>query len=129
MGLAPFHGKSARTWRIEGGLTADDWTWFGYKPARRSEMWNRAPSLIKQQISKVLDENGEDTGERIATGPYGEAYLNRKKYEIERNPEISKIHAHNRAQRYMEKRLLKHLWQAWRRQPISDIHVDSQDAA
>lgn len=120
MGLAPLRGKSAKTWRLEGGLTAEDWTWYGYKPARRSEMWNRVPPLVKAQISKVLDADGEDAGERIGTGPYGQAYLDRKKYELERDPEMSKMHAHNRAARYMEKRLLKHLWQAWRRQPITD---------
>jgi hypothetical protein len=124
LGLAPLRGKAAKTWRLGGGLTADDWMCLGYKPARRSEMWNRAPSLIKAQIEKVLDENGEDTGERIGTGPYGKAYLDRKKYELDRDPEMSKMHAHNRASRYMEKRLLKHLWQAWRGQTVSDVHVE-----
>ena len=120
MGLAPKDGKAASTWRRTGGLTAADWEEFGYKPSRRSEMWNRAPSLIKAQISKVLDADGEDTGERIATGYYGQVYLDRKRYEIERNPEISRIWAHKRAQAYMEKRLLKHLWQKWRKQPLED---------
>ena len=83
-------------------------------------MWNRIDPLIKAQVSKVLDESGEDTGDRVGTGPYGKAYLDRKRYELERDPGMSKMHAHNRATRYMEKRLLKHLWQAWRRQPIAD---------
>ena len=120
MGLAPLGGKAAKTWRSTGGLSAEDWSWYGYKPARRSEMWNRVDPLIKKQISKVLDESGEDTGDRVGTGPYGKAYLDRKRYELERDPGMSKMHAHNRATRYMEKRLLKHLWQTWRKQPITD---------
>lgn len=125
MGLAPLRGKAAKTWRQEGGLTSEDWIWFGYKPARRSEMWNRAPPIVYAQISRVKDADGEDTGERISTGPYGKVYLDRKKYELDRDPEMSKMYAHNRAARYMEKRLLKHLWQAWRGLPVSDDHVPS----
>ena len=52
--------------------------------------------------------------------PYREVYDARKAYELERNPEIKPIVAHRRAQRYMEKRLLKHLWQRWRRQEQTD---------
>jgi hypothetical protein len=120
MGLAPYMGKAAKTWRSEGGLSADDWTILGYSPARRSEMWNRVVPIIKSQIRQVKDADGKDTGERETLGIYGKVYLDRKRYEIERNPEISKMLAHNRAQRYTEKRLLKHLWQVWRRQPLMD---------
>ena len=119
MGLAPFNGKSARTWRVGGGLKAEQWVELGYKPARRSEMFQRVDPLMKHQIDVVKDADGNDTGERVY-GPYGKVYADRKKYELERDPEMSKMYAHNRASRYMEKRLLKHLWQAWRRQPITD---------
>jgi hypothetical protein len=119
MGVAPYKGKAAKTWRSSGGLTAQEWVDFGYKPARRSELYQRQDPLLKHQIRKVKDEEGNDTGERIA-GPYGKVYLDRKKYELDRDPNMSKMWAHNRAARYMEKRLLKHLWQAWRRQPLED---------
>ena len=120
LGLAPYKGKSAKTWRSEGGLTADEWMTFGYSPGRRSEMWNRAVPLIKTQVRQVKDDDGKDTGERQALGIYGQVYLDRKKYEIDRDPNISKLWAHARAQHYMEKRLIKHLWQAWKRQPVID---------
>ena len=119
MGLAPYKGKSARTWRVGGGLKAEEWTELGYKPGRRSEMFQRVDPLMKHQIDKVKDADGNDTGERVY-GPYGKVYADRKRYELERDPAMSKMYAHNRASRYMEKRLLKHLWQAWRRQPIVD---------
>jgi len=88
----------------------------GYAPARRSVIWTLGAALWKTQ------------------GPYRELYLARK--EIERAkaeaagltvrpaakiPAKNKAafmsvgHIHNRAQRYIEKRLLRELWRAWRR--------------
>ena len=64
---------------------------------RRSAMWTIGDSLIK----------GNKDG-------YRTLYVERKAYEHGRDPEMSKMHAHRRAQRYMEKRLLRDLWQAWR---------------
>jgi hypothetical protein len=87
----------------QGGLpknaSAELWIEHGYNRQRRSRMWNIGDSLIKS--------NRE--------GAYRTIYLERKAYEIARDPEIKPIKAHRRAQRYMEKRLLKNLWQAWRR--------------
>ncbi len=87
----------------QGGLTKgaskEDWIAHGYNPARRSRMWNIGDTLIK--------------GNR--DGKYRTAYLARKAYELAREPDMQPIKAHRRAQRYMEKRLLRDLWQAWRR--------------
>lgn len=82
----------------EGGLAA------GYSPRRRSLMHVIGESLIKQ--------NG-------ATGYYKVLYNERKAYELARAPEMALIHAHRRAMRYMEKRFLLHLWQAWKRSAIA----------
>lgn len=71
----------------------------GYCPRRRSLMHVIGDSLIKQ--------NG-------AVGYYKVLYNERKAYELARAPEMPKIHAHKRAMRYMEKRFLLHLWQAWK---------------
>lgn len=87
----------------------------GYSPSRRSIMWNVGACLIKAQVRTPKDDKGKPTGEpSAAIGPLGALYLERKRYELERNPEIKLAHAHNRAQRYIEKRLLRELWQAWR---------------
>lgn len=114
MGLAVMDG--VRQGGLKKGAGADAWIDHGYSPSRRSLMWNIGDALVNKgkQIKKVLDANGEDTGEREATGPYGAIYLTRKVYERERNPEMSPMQIHRRAQRYVEKRLLRDLWQAWR---------------
>lgn len=105
----------------QGGLaknaSKEDWIAHGYNRQRRSRMWNIGDALIK--------------GNR--DGEYRRLYLARKEYEIARDPEIKPIKAHRRAQRYMEKRLLKNLWQAWRRadmgvQPIFPMPVVSHSA-
>lgn len=105
----------------QGGLPKsapkEAWIEHGYSRVRRSRMWNIGDSLIKG--------NGD--------GPYRAVYLRRKDYERKRaeaagltvvptakipkgraHEFMSVGHIHLRAQRYMEKRLLKDLWQAWR---------------
>lgn len=96
----------------QGGLpknaSAEAWIEHGYNRQRRSRMWNIGDALIK--------------GNR--DGQYRTIYLARKEYELARDPEMKPIKAHRRAQRYMEKRLLKNLWQAWRRAvDVSDTSV------
>jgi hypothetical protein len=124
MGLAVMEGVR------QGGLTksasAADWIAHGYNAKRRSHVWNIGDALMKSQVRKVKDANGEDTGERTARGIYGEVYLARKEYEVARDPEIKPIIAHRRAQRYMEKRLLRDLWRAWR-QAIPDMAEQPND--
>lgn len=65
---------------------------------RRSAMWTIGDSLLK--------------GNR--DGPYRTLYLTRKQYEHDRDADMTKMHAHRRAQRYMEKRLILDLWKAWK---------------
>ena len=102
----------------------------GYNALRRSVSWRIADSLFKGQSARVDKETGEVKRE---AGPYRVLYDDRKVREIEKAAEEglkvapsakipkakaseyrSKGHIHKRALRYMEKRLLKHLWQAWR---------------
>lgn len=114
MGLAVMNGVR------QGGLrktaSADEWIAHGYNAKRRSYMFVIGDVLVKSK------------------GEYREVYLARKAYEREqaelrgltiapaakipsarKHEFISDGHIHKRTQRYMEKRLLKHLWQAWRR--------------
>jgi hypothetical protein len=101
MGLAVMDGM--RQGHVAKGLSREDrsaaYIEHGYSPKRRSRVWNIGDALIKG--------NGD--------GIYRAAYLKRKEYELARDPEMPKIHAHRRAQRYMEKRLLRDLWRAWGR--------------
>lgn len=90
---------------IDGGrqrrVTGEAALLHGYSPERRSVFWNIADSLLKAQ------------GKDDTAGPYRLIYDDRKAYEIAR--EIPLGHAHNRAMRFMTKRLLRDLWVAWRR--------------
>jgi len=91
----------------------------GYSPRRRSVMWNIGETIIK------------------VGGPYRAVYDARKLYEQSRPACLKKFsegkgmcedkevpgrcrpgHIHNRSRRYMEKRLLRDLWRAWRREPV-----------
>jgi len=75
-----------------GGVEALD---HGYSPARRSVVWNVGACIVK------------------AGGPLKQIYDARKVYETDRVE--TKMHAHNRAQRFVEKRFLRDLWSAWRK--------------
>jgi hypothetical protein len=77
------------------GADADEWIRHGYKPARRALLWQIGANLIM-----------------LNNGDYRALYLSRKDFELARG--FKKLHAHNRAKRYMEKRLLRDLWQAWK---------------
>jgi len=106
MGLAVINGERQR--RVTGASALDH----GYSPQRRSLAWNIGANMLKAGIRKVKDKDGNDTGERIALSEYAELYLARKAYE---RPRVETDgHAHNRAKRYMEKRVLRDLWRAWR---------------
>ena len=106
MGLAVIDGKSQR--RVSDAAEAAR---HGYNPRRRSEMHVVGECILK------------------AGGPYREVYDQRKAYETERAPEMSKIHAHRRAMRYVEKRLLRDLWRAWRQAIGAAIPSTSPPAA
>ena len=113
MGLAVM--GDVRQGGLKKGAGAEAWIEHGYSPKRRSQMWNVGDTMIKAQVRKVKDDADEDTGERTSLGEYGRAYLDRKAKKLAANPEMKPIHAHRDAQRYMEKRLLRDLWKAWRR--------------
>lgn len=113
MGLAVM--GDVRQGGLKKGSSAEAWIEHGYSPKRRSQMWNIGDTMIKAQVRKVKDTDDEDSGERTSLGEYGQSYLDRRAYELAREPEMKPIIKHLRAQRYMEKRLLRDLWKAWRR--------------
>lgn len=102
MGLAVM--PSGRQRRIAGVEALEH----GYSPERRSLMWNIGACILKAQVRK----DPEDEEKRIGLDYLGQLYLERKAYEAERVE--TKAHAHNRAQRYIEKRFLRQLYAAWR---------------
>lgn len=113
MGVAVIDGQAQG--KLPKNTAKDIWIEHGYNRERRSRMFTIGDTLIKAQ------------------GPYREVYLARKEYEraraereglivapsakipVKRAHEfISDGHIHRRSQRYMEKRLLRELWQAWK---------------
>lgn len=100
MGLAVGDdGKGQRRQRGAAGVLA------GFSPRRRALMHVIGECLIK-----------------LNDGIYRQSYDERKAYELARDPEMKPIHAHKRAMRFMEKRLLRDLWRAWRGQNGDDAH-------
>lgn len=114
MELAVIDGKRQR--RVSG----EDALRHNYGGQRRSLMWVIGGSLIKSQVRNQKDENGKKIeGTDYAIGEYGQLYLDRKQYLRERDAHLetppSPMKIHNDAKRYIEKRLLRELWKAWRR--------------
>lgn len=72
---------------------------YGYSPKRRSVMFVIGDGLVKQNQD----------------GPYRTYYLAEKQRQAELHPDARPIVIDRKAHRHMEKRFLKHLWQAWRR--------------
>ena len=81
----------------------------GYSPSRRSVVWNVGQCVFKSQSQRVDKETGEV---KVEAGEYRKLYDARKEYELTRVE--TKGHAHNRATRYVEKKLMRDLWKAWR---------------
>lgn len=118
LGLAVFDGAAQGQIKkgISGEARKEAWIKRGYSPARRSRIWTVGAALIKN--------NGE--------GKYRTVYLARKQYERQRAEAVgltvapaskipkgrsaefmSLMHIDRRAQRYMEKMLIRDLWKAW----------------
>ncbi|MBI5940667.1 MAG: transposase [Caulobacterales bacterium] len=90
MGLAVMP-DGTRQRRVTGDAAIEH----GYSPGRRSVVWNIGSCIVK------------------AGGPLKAVYDARKLYELERV--ATRGHAHNRAQRYVEKRFVRDLWSQWRK--------------
>lgn len=99
MGLAVINGGRQRK------IAGDEALLHGYSPDRRSIVWNVGACVIK-----------------YTRGPnaYRDLYLARKVVEQSKVPDGTKALWHNRAKRYMEKRLLRDLWRAFRNEPTTD---------
>lgn len=117
LGLAPIvkgdKTQAARTWRMTGGLTAEDWTNAGYNPKRRAEIYSCIDEpLFRQQSGNMDKETGEVTKE---AGPYRKVYDARRARTAETHPDWSKAQSHKDALRIMTKALIADLWSEWRR--------------
>jgi hypothetical protein len=100
--------------------TAEDWIEHGYCAARRSVMWTVGDCIVKSckegsEYRDIYNAKKED-------------YLNRpwcggchiKEDKGEDREHCTDGHAHNRAQRYTEKRFLRDLWRVWRNGSVKE---------
>lgn len=105
----------------QGGLdkkTASkrDWIDHGYSPARRSRMFVVGDVLVKVGDTYRAIYLQRKEHERQKAEAAGLTIVPAAKIPKGRRAEfMSDGHIHRRAQRYMEKRLLRDLWKAWRR--------------
>lgn len=126
MGMAVINGERQR--RVTGDAAIEH----GYVARRRALMWNIGDQVaVRQGIRNPKDEEGKPTG-ATAFNEWGALYLERKAYLTAKNEageyverkgakdgKLSPMHIHNDAKRYVEKRLLRELWKAWRRAKLS----------
>lgn len=122
MGMAVIDGGRQRR------VTGDAALLHGYDAERRSHMWNIGGCLMKAQLRSEKDDGKKVAGTEYSLGDLGAVYLERKAYLQARDPERNKSHIHNDAKRYMEKRLLRQLWQEWRRANMQHLTTDSAPA-
>lgn len=102
LGLAVIDGRCQRKVPGPEGIRQ------GFSPNRRSTVWNLGSNMLRTQ-------SGLPTGRRYKArepGPFRLGYDARKAYELANG--LHKAHAHNRAKRYMEKKLVRNIWRAWR---------------
>lgn len=122
LGLAVMNGK--RQGAPGEGATAQDWIDHGYNRRRRSVSWN-ARSQIIGAMGLWRPKFGEDVHANPDLTYYQQVYAERARYEAEKlelpiaesdkGKESYKQHVANRAHRYAEKRMLKHLFIEWGR--------------
>lgn len=102
LGLAVFDGKTQRRMAGPEGVK------HGFAPSRRSTVWTLGTNLLRTQSEVPA---GTRQKQRPA-GPFRLGYDARKEYELANG--LPRAHAHNRAKRYMEKKLVRNIWRAWR---------------
>lgn len=124
----------------QGGLAktarAEDWIIHGYSRNRRSRMWVIGEGLVKNgthyreiYLDRLASEHAKARAEGLipatSTAQTVESWAARnlppleKVSKIEPKQHRSAGHMARRAQRYMEKMLLRDLWVAWRRASVS----------
>lgn len=106
MGLAPITKKGITqagfTWRIQRGLSDEEWAEAKYSPQRRAMVWNFGTGLLRAGGGKKKRTH------------YTKLYYDVKEYEAKKRPDLKPRQISRRARRKMEKRLLRDIWQMWR---------------
>jgi hypothetical protein len=100
LGMAQGHEEMAySTWRMKGGLTADDWTAAGYSPTRLGQLFG----VVTVPLFMCKAKNN-----------YGEVYTKRRAHTAVTHPDWTKGHSDMDGRRVMVKKFLSDLWSEWR---------------
>lgn len=128
LGLAVINGQ--RQGNPGAGATAEEWVEHGYNRQRRSVSWNARQQVIGG-MAKWRPMFGEDVRASNSLTEYQKVYAERARYESEKlgvpikqsdkGKESYTMHVANRAHRYVEKRLIKHLYLEWRRTAATQV--------
>lgn len=129
MGVAVIDGR--RQGGLSKGAKADDWIEHGYNRMRRSRLFVIGDVMVKSKsvyrdvyLKRLVVEHAKAVERGLTpsttTKATVESWQNRGLPELvlvrkATEQHIGAGHLANRARRYMEKRLLKDLWQAWKR--------------
>lgn len=134
MGLAVIDG--VRQGGLRKNASAEDWVAHGYSRQRRSRMWNIGDALMKgngdgEYRQLYLQRLAAEHAKAIAEGliPATRMKATVESWQQRGLPPLTLVsklteehrsagHMAKRAQRYTEKRLLRSLWQAWRRSTV-----------
>jgi hypothetical protein len=116
-GCAPFSkdGQTlmASTWRTKkNGLTAEDWTQYGYSPRRKSIAY-QIGDRAKMQNGRIGNGDGEREDARLASGPYRARYDEKKAEAKVAHPDWTPLHLDRHAVMLAAKLVLKNLWIEW----------------
>lgn len=132
LGLAVMSGK--RQGAPGEGASSQDWIDHGYSGKRRSVSWNARNGIILG-MGQWRPLFGEDVRANDELTEYQKVFAERARYESEKlclpvtesdkGKESYKAHAVARAFRYAEKRMLKHLFLAWRNGEVAPL-IDGQ---
>jgi hypothetical protein len=120
MGMAPYTKdgvtRSGQRWKVKGGLNADDWVAFGYSGRRRSLMYVIEESLIRQGDRYHRAYTARKEALRLRAEAEGKRVVPSAKIpKAQANAFIAQGQIAAQAKHYLGKRLLRDLWQAWRR--------------
>lgn len=130
-GMAEGHEAHAySTWRMKGGLTADDWTRAGYSPKRLGQIYGviSVPLNMHKAKGKYGVVYNKRRAQTLVSHP--EWYLDKNgKQKLSPKGEPSSAHAMNDAIRIMTKSFLKDLYTEWNRSmqsvPINNYLVET----
>jgi hypothetical protein len=111
-GLAPFESRAFSTWRMKGGLSAEEWKTAGYSPKRRGEIHGVVSVWLA--TAQVTSKAKSESKHGDPKGRYGEVYVRRMFHTEETHPEWKPAQRRQDALRIMTKALLRDLWAVWR---------------